>query len=120
MLWSFHLWSSATQNPVEHEGTYRLPEAQLDRFMFKILVDYPRKEEEVEILELHDKRSSESWKEQTPVVSVGELSYLREKVHDVHVDEKIKAFIVDIVGYNPRQCLVVPGCLSPGIDRFDE
>ena len=88
----------ATQNPVEHEGTYRLPEAQLDRFMFKILVDYPRKEEEVEILELHDKRSSESWKEQTPVVSVGELSYLREKVHDVHVDEKIKAFIVDIVG----------------------
>ena len=81
----------ATQNPVEHEGTYRLPEAQLDRFMFKILVDYPRKEEEVEILELHDKRSSESWKEQTPVVSVGELSYLREKVHDVHVDEKIKA-----------------------------
>ena len=45
----------ATQNPVEHEGTYRLPEAQLDRFMFKILVDYPRKEEEVEILELHDK-----------------------------------------------------------------
>ena len=88
----------ATQNPVEHEGTYRLPEAQLDRFMFKILVDYPRKEEEIEVLELHDKRSSESWKEQTPVVSVGELSYLREKVHDVHVDGKIKAFIVDIVG----------------------
>ena len=75
----------ATQNPVEHEGTYRLPEAQLDRFMFKILVDYPRKEEEIEVLELHDK-------------SVGELSYLREKVHDVHVDGKIKAFIVDIVG----------------------
>ena len=66
--------------------------------MFKILVDYPRKEEEIEVLELHDKRLSESWKEQTPVVSVGELSYLREKVHDVHVDEKIKAFIVDIVG----------------------
>ena len=40
----------ATQNPVEHEGTYRLPEAQLDRFMFKILVDYPRKEEEIEVL----------------------------------------------------------------------
>ena len=87
-----------TNDPVEHEGTYRLPEAQLDRFMFKILVDYPRKEEEIEVLELHDKRSSESWKEQTPVVSVGELSYLREKVHDVHVDGKIKAFIVDIVG----------------------
>ena len=46
----------ATQNPVEHEGTYRLPEAQLDRFMFKILVDYPRKEEEIEVLELHDKK----------------------------------------------------------------
>ena len=61
-------------------------------------MDYPRKEEEIEVLELHDKRSSESWKEQTPVVSVGELSYLREKVHDVHVDGKIKAFIVDIVG----------------------
>lgn len=67
---------------------------------------------------MHDKRSSESWKEQTPVVSVGELSYLREKVHDVHVDGKIKAFIVDIRRYNPRQCLVVPGCLSPGIDAL--
>ena len=87
-----------TNDGVEYAMEFPFMVVATHRFMFKILVDYPRKEEEVEILELHDKRSSESWKEQTPVVSVGELSYLREKVHDVHVDEKIKAFIVDIVG----------------------
>ena len=67
-------------------------------YSFDLYITPKNKEEEIEVLELHDKRSSESWKEQTPVVSVGELSYLREKVHDVHVDGKIKAFIVDIVG----------------------
>lgn len=88
----------ATQNPVEHEGTYRLPEAQLDRFMFKIQVDYPNRDEEVRVLELHDKGLPQNWKELKAVVSVEDLKYLRNKVREVHVDEKIKAFIVDVVG----------------------
>lgn len=88
----------ATQNPVEHEGTYRLPEAQLDRFMFKILVDYPNRTEEIEILNLHDQGGIESWREQIAVLTVAELKALRERIQHVHVDEKIKTFIVDIIG----------------------
>lgn len=88
----------ATQNPVEHEGTYRLPEAQLDRFMFKIWVDYPTPSQEIEVLELQDKRSVEDWKRLQPVWSVEELRALREKVKEVRVEVKVKTFIVDIVG----------------------
>lgn len=89
---------AATQNPVEHEGTYRLPEAQLDRFMFKILVNYPAREEEIQVLDLHDKGITAQWEALAPVLTVADLQYLRDKVREVHVDEKIKAFIVDIVG----------------------
>lgn len=92
----------ATQNPVEHEGTYRLPEAQLDRFMFKILVDYPDRSEEVEILNLHDRGAIEEWQSLPPILTVAELKTLRERVWQVHVDEKIKSFIVDIVGATRR------------------
>ena len=88
----------ATQNPVEHEGTYRLPEAQLDRFMFKILVDYPTREEEMKVLELHDAGKIAAWQELQAVLSVADLKYLRAKVQEVRVDEKIKALIVDLVG----------------------
>lgn len=87
----------ATQNPVEHEGTYRLPEAQLDRFIFKIFVGYPRPEEEVEILELHDGGSITAWHDFQPVLKVDELKALREKVGQVRVDRKIKSYIVDMV-----------------------
>ena len=88
----------ATQNPVEHEGTYRLPEAQLDRFIFKISVGYPKPEEEIEILELHDKGGFTRWQEFRSVLSVEELKTLRKQVSGVHVDRKIKNYIVDIVG----------------------
>lgn len=88
----------ATQNPVEHEGTYRLPEAQLDRFMFKILVSYPNREEEMKVLDLHDQGLPAQWRQLKAVLSVEELKHLRAKVSGVVVDEKIKAFIVDIVG----------------------
>lgn len=94
---SFPFIVVATQNPVEHEGTYRLPEAQLDRFMFKVLVDYPKREEEIEVLKLHDQGVLENWQQVMAVLSVEELKYLRKKVQEVKVDEKIKAFIVDIV-----------------------
>ena len=94
---SFPFVVVATQNPVEHEGTYRLPEAQLDRFMFKVLVDYPGREEEIEVLKLHDSGSVEEQIKLEAVLSVEELKYLRDKVKEVRVDEKMKAFIVDIV-----------------------
>ncbi|MDR1757326.1 MAG: MoxR family ATPase [Culturomica sp.] len=87
----------ATQNPVEHEGTYRLPEAQLDRFLFKVTVDYPAPEEEIEILGLHDSGAISGWQQLRPVVSVSELRSLREQVRQVLVGEKIKAYIVAIV-----------------------
>lgn len=87
----------ATQNPVEHEGTYRLPEAQLDRFLFKINVSYPTVEEEVQVLELHDRGEIASWEKLTSVLTVPVLMELREQVSKVVVDEKIKRFIVDIV-----------------------
>lgn len=88
----------ATQNPVEHEGTYRLPEAQLDRFIFKISVGYPKPEEEIEVLELHDKGTFTRWQEFDPVLSVEELKTLRKQVGEVRVDRKIKNYIIDIVG----------------------
>lgn len=87
----------ATQNPVEHEGTYRLPEAQLDRFMFRIQVDYPQREEEIQVLELHEQGSMEAWKEWDAVLSVNDLQELRDVVKGVRVEAKIKAFIVDVI-----------------------
>ena len=87
----------ATQNPIEHEGTYRLPEAQLDRLMFKILVNYPEREEEIEVLKLHDEGSIQHWSEEKAVLSVIELRELRENIKGVRVDDKIMSFIVDIV-----------------------
>lgn len=117
---SFPFMVVATQNPIEHEGTYRLPEAQLDRFMFKIRVGYPARDEEVKVLELHDGGMREAWKSLSPVLSVADLQYLRGKVTEVHVDEKIKAFIVDIVastrnngwlylGASPRASIALMG-----------
>ena len=87
----------ATQNPVEHEGTYRLPEAQLDRFLFKVRVDYPSAEEELEVLERHDRGAIGEWERLRPVLEIAELRDLRELVKKVVVDEKIKRFIVAIV-----------------------
>ncbi len=87
----------ATQNPVEHEGTYRLPEAQLDRFMFRIQVDYPQREEEIQVLELHEQGNMEDWKAWNAVLSVDDLRELRNVVKGVRVEAKIKAFIVDVI-----------------------
>lgn len=87
----------ATQNPIEHEGTYRLPEAQLDRFIFKIAVGYPSVEEEIGVLELHDKGTIAGWQQLMPVLTVAELKKLRQQVAQVRVDEKIKSYIVSIV-----------------------
>jgi MoxR-like ATPase len=87
----------ATQNPVEQEGTYKLPEAQLDRFLMKIVMGYPEESEEIQILERHQNNSRlVKLEEVTPVVSRSELLQLRAMLQDVVVDPSLMKFIVDI------------------------
>ena len=84
----------ATQNPVEQEGTYPLPEAQLDRFMLKVLVDYPKKEEERLIIRMNN---SGEFPQPNPVVNPDDIVRAREIVREVYMDEKIERYIVDLV-----------------------
>lgn len=87
----------ATQNPVEHEGTYRLPEAQLDRFIFKINIDYPGLEEETRILQLHHANHGKLLIDQVkPVVSQQELQRCRDLVQQVHVEPKLFEFMAKL------------------------
>ncbi|WP_207434169.1 AAA family ATPase [Sabulibacter ruber] len=89
----------ATQNPIEQEGTYRLPEAQLDRFMFKILVQYPSLEEEVAILAVHHQRPTlqRELEEIQPVLTSEKVAALRRQVREVHVDAKVLEYIAQLV-----------------------
>ena len=82
----------ATQNPIEQEGTYNLPEAQLDRFMMKISVDYPDFEAEKSVLSLKSQHH-----ELRPIINQADLLALKEKVEMTYVDEKIKDMIIRIV-----------------------
>ncbi|MBO4263200.1 MAG: MoxR family ATPase [Bacteroidales bacterium] len=84
----------ATQNPVEQEGTYPLPEAQVDRFMLKVLVSYPGKEEEKLIVRMNN---SGVFPEPSPVVTPEDIMRARGIVREVYMDEKIERYIVDIV-----------------------
>lgn len=85
----------ATQNPIEHEGTYPLPEAQVDRFMLKLNVEYPTKEEEYKIM----KRMAMTDKKITvkPVVTPQDIIKARKIVDEVYIDERIERYIIDIV-----------------------
>jgi len=85
----------ATQNPIEQEGTYPLPEAQVDRFMFKLLVTYPTKEEERRILDLMASTSTRS--ETRPVIHTQDILRLRKLVDEIYIDDKVKDYIVDLV-----------------------
>ncbi len=85
----------ATQNPVEQEGTYQLPEAQTDRFMLKVVVGYPSRDEELKILQRMSKTSPKF--EIQPVTSPAEILAARELVDDVYVDTKVQNYIVDLV-----------------------
>ncbi len=88
----------ATQNPIEQEGTYALPEAQLDRFLFKIKVGYPKLEEEIEILQSHHKRKGAQPEHNIEkVISGDELLNYQQIIHDVVIDEKIIKYIADII-----------------------
>lgn len=84
----------ATQNPIEQEGTYPLPEAQVDRFMLKVVIDYPTLEEEKLIIRENLRGSMPEVK---PVVGVDEIIKAREVVLQVYIDEKIEQYIADIV-----------------------
>lgn len=84
----------ATQNPIEQEGTYQLPEAQVDRFMLKVIIGYPTLEEEKLII--HENISGNMPKV-TPVTTADEILKAREVVNQVYVDEKIEQYVTDIV-----------------------
>jgi MoxR-like ATPase len=84
----------ATQNPVEQEGTYPLPEAQIDRFMLKTVIDYPKKDEEQLIMRANLKGN---WAKVNPVVSVAQILRAQEVAREVYMDEKIEKYILDII-----------------------
>lgn len=84
----------ATQNPIEQEGTYPLPEAQVDRFMLKVVITYPKKEEEKLILR---NNINNEFAKVNPILSIGEIIKARKVVREVYLDEKIENYITDIV-----------------------
>lgn len=85
----------ATQNPIEQEGTYPLPEAQVDRFMLKVVIDYPSKAEEQQII----RQNTQGLVAEKifPVASTNEILTAKELVRQVYIDEKVEAYIIDIV-----------------------
>jgi MoxR-like ATPase len=85
----------ATQNPLEQEGTYPLPEAQVDRFIMKVVVDYPTREEEQLII--RQNVQGLAYPTVNPVVSVSEILNARQMVRDIYMDEKVEQYILDIV-----------------------
>ena len=84
----------ATQNPIEQEGTYPLPEAQVDRFMLKVKVDYPSRSEERKII---DRMTGTSLPTVNPVVTPGDILRARDMVRQIYVDDKIKEYVLDLV-----------------------
>src|SRR5476649_1708647 len=88
----------ATQNPVEHEGTYRLPEAQLDRFIFKIEIKYPSLDEEIAIItQQHQQKTTEQLKHIDPVLTAQDVVSLRQQVMGLHVEHKLLAYTAKII-----------------------
>src|SRR5512133_427132 len=85
----------ATQNPIEQEGTYPLPEAQVDRFMLKLKIGYPSREEERQILDLMAKTSDLPIA--SPVIDAKQILSARQVINDIYVDDKVKDYIVDLV-----------------------
>ncbi len=84
----------ATQNPIEQEGTYPLPEAQLDRFMLKAVIDYPKMEEELRIVRQNLENNTQKI---SAVISIEQILKARKAVQEIYMDEKIEKYILDIV-----------------------
>jgi MoxR-like ATPase len=103
----------ATQNPIEYEGTFPLPEAQLDRFLLKLPIGYPSPEEEQEILKRRRERRSDEF-ELSRVTEAGELLAMREAVEEIYVHEDIERYIVDLVNMTRRDKRVAVGASPRG------
>ncbi|MBM7841486.1 MULTISPECIES: AAA family ATPase [Herpetosiphon] len=84
----------ATQNPIENDGTYPLPEAQVDRFMLKVVVDYPTREEEYEIL---NRMTGASTPKMSTTMTIEELDNARKIFHQIYIDDRVKHYILDLV-----------------------
>jgi len=84
----------ATQNPIEQEGTYPLPEAQVDRFMFKVNITYPSKEEEIKIIDIN---TTGNIPKPNPIIDIARIISARNLINMIYVDDKIKSYVVDIV-----------------------
>ncbi|MDB5086696.1 MAG: MoxR-like ATPase, partial [Mucilaginibacter sp.] len=88
----------ATQNPVEHEGTYRLPEAQLDRFLFKIEIQYPTLDEEIAIItQQHHQKTNDQLLDIKPVLSASDIKSIKQTVKGLHVEPNIIEFVAKII-----------------------
>lgn len=88
----------ATQNPIEQEGTYALPEAQLDRFLFKITVDYPSAEQEVNILMNHHKKTEQAaMQDIRPVLQAAQVAEYQSLIHQIVIEDNLLRYIADIV-----------------------
>lgn len=93
----------ATQNPIEQEGTYALPEAQLDRFIFKIKLNYPTLEDEIKILGKHHEKRPENFLDQIePVITKEKVKKFKADIHEINIEPKIMSYIAEIVN-NTRQ-----------------
>ena len=104
----------ATQNPIEQEGTYNLPEAQLDRFMFKIKVEYPTADEELTIMERMGSGNASSRPTAEPVIGIDEIASIRSTLDKLIVEEPVRRYIVDVVGATRA-----PGSAGlPGLEPF--
>jgi len=106
----------ATQNPIEQEGTYNLPEAQLDRFMFKIKVDYPSAEDELKIMKRMGAGPEVVRPRAGKVIGIAELERVRKTVDDIIVEEPVQRYIVDVVGATRRPDRAGLAALQPFID----
>jgi len=106
----------ATQNPIEHEGTYPLPEAQLDRFMMRLRMGYPERDKELEMLDAHSDHST--FDDLEPVVAAADVLRMAEVARDVHVADVIRSYLVDLadasrhdpeilLGASPRATLFI-------------
>lgn len=112
----------ATQNPIEHEGTYRLPEAQLDRFLIKIVVPYPTAENELGILKMANNANAKDLVQTIEKVITGnQVMQFRQVVSEIHVEEKVLQYIADIIhetrnntglflGASPRASIAILHC----------
>jgi MoxR-like ATPase len=106
----------ATQNPIEQEGTYELPEAQLDRFLLKEIVAYPTPQEEIEVLNRLENGVFEQPIDQTKTLSIEEIVYVQDLVKKVYVDPSIKQYIVTLIAATRNPSTII----SPDLARYVE